>query len=481
MPPVVASILFGIGIAGLFFLDRGEKSRVSSALWIPTVWLFIISSRSVSLWLGMTPTGADAASVYVDGSPLDRNVTAVLEVVALIVLIGRQRRANPILRRNWAIGLFFFYAALSIGWSDYPFVTLKHWVKGIGDLMMVLIVLTEPSVVDAIKRLFTRVGFVLLPLSLLFIRYYPLLGRRITLSWTSEPIGVTTQKNGLGELCDVFGMGLLWRFRSVYNDRKDPRRRQRLLALGVVLALVVWLLWMCNSLTSICSLSMASVVMLLSTRPMLRRKPARVHILTAAVLAVAVYALFFQDSGALVTSLGRDPTMSGRREGWPIIISVSSNSLVGAGYESFWLGPRLLRIWELIPGAQVGEAHNGYIEMFLILGWVGIALFGVLIATGYRNVIDGYRRDPDIGSLKMAFFLAAIVTGLTEAAFRMMCPMMVILLLATAAVPRMPRRRGQAVVASTRDVLESGQASDAVHEAAVVEPFTWGHFRDRRS
>ncbi len=44
------------------------------------------------------------------------------------------------------IGLFFLYAALSMAWSDYPFVTLKHWIKGIGDVMMVLIVLTEPNI-----------------------------------------------------------------------------------------------------------------------------------------------------------------------------------------------------------------------------------------------------------------------------------------------------------------------------------------------
>jgi O-antigen ligase len=469
MSPSVASIIFAIGIAGLFFLDRGEKSRVSNALWIPTVWLFCCASRSVSEWLGVSPTVTDGA-VYLEGSPVDRAVLSILEVVALIVVISRRRRVSPILRRNWAIGLFFSYAALSISWSDYPLVAFKHWIKGIGDVMMVLIVLTEPRVADAIKRLATRLGFVLLPLSVLFIRYYPLLGRRLTLSWTMEPIGVCTQKNGLGELCDVVGLGLLWCFRSVYNDRGNPRRRRRLLALGIVLATIVWLLWMCNSLTSICALSMASIVMLLSTRLAVRRNPALVHLLTVAVLAISVYALFFQDSGALITSLGRDPTMSGRRVGWPIILSVASNSLVGAGYESFWLGPRLRKVWELIPGAQVGEAHNGYIEIYLILGWIGVGLLGVLIATGYRNVIGGYRRDPATGSLRIAFFIAPLVTGLTEAAFRMMAPPWIIFLLATADAPWAAQRRMSAARTAAEDLLESGQESDVDHEEAPVEP-----------
>jgi exopolysaccharide production protein ExoQ len=454
MPPALASIIYAIGIAGLFFLYRGEKSRVSYALWIPTVWLFFCLSRSVSQWLGVTVVAPNTADFYLEGSPLDRALLSVLEIAALIVVISRRRRVIPILRRNWAIGLFFLYAALSISWSDYPLVTLKHWIKGVGDVIIVLIVLTEPSVAGAIRRLFTRLGFVLLPLSVLFSRYYPLLGHaRVSF----ETTGASTTKNTLGMVCDTLGLGLLWCFRSAYNDREDPRRGRRLLALGAALALIVWLLWMCNSLTSICALTMASAVMLLSMRPAFRRKPALVHLLISAILGFSLYALFFQSSGALKETLGRDATMSGRTEGWPVMLNIPNNRLVGAGYESFWLGPRLQKVWEAFGGYKVSEAHNGYIEMLLILGWIGVALLGVLIATGYRNVIRAYRRFPEIGSLRIAFFLAAIITGFTEAAFRMMSPTWIVFLLATAAAPWKPQRRVSAMITSTQDSLEPDQ------------------------
>jgi O-antigen ligase len=474
MPPAIASLIFTLGIAGLFFLDRDKKTRVSKALWIPTAWLFICSSRSISGWLGLSSTAADAASVYLEGSPVDRAVFLVLEVVALIVVIHRGRLAGTILRRNWAIGLFFFYAAISICWSDFPFVTFKHWIKGIGDVMMVLIVLTEPNLAGAIERLVTRIGFVLLPLSVLFIKYFPLLGRRLTNSWTMEAVGVCTQKNGLGILCDFFGLGILWRFRSAYNDRQDPSRRRRLLALGAVLTMVIWLLWACNSMTSICALSMASVLMLLSTRPAFRRRPGRVHLVTVGLLASTLYALFFQPSGGLIESLGRDPTLTGRTENWPIIISMVDNRLVGAGYESYWLGPRLEKLWAIFPGFPINEAHNGYIEILINLGWIGVALLGVLITTGYRNLIRASRHDPDASSLMTAFFFATVITGLTEAAFRMMTPPWIAFLLATTAAPwvpqrMMPHRRVAAVVTSTQDLLESGQELDAVPEGAAVE------------
>jgi O-antigen ligase len=433
MPPNVASIIFVIGILGLFWLDRGRERRVSKALWIPTVWLFFCLSRSLSLWLGLAPAGV-SASTYMEGSPVDALAFEALEVVALIVVICRWRRLRSILRNNWAIWLFFSYAALSMFWSDYPFVTFKHWIKGIGDVMMVMIVVSELSVHDAISRLFTRLGFVLVPLSLLFIRYLPQLGRVLNMSWTMEPVGVATQKNGLGELCAIVGLALIWRFRNAYNDRESPTRRQRLLALGAVLAMVVWLLWICNSMTSICSISMASAVMLLSTRPAFRRRPASVHLLAGGVITCTVYALFFQSSGSLIQDLGRNPTLTGRTVAWPILLSFVKNQFIGVGYESFWLGSRLEKVWAepIFAGFQINEAHSGYVEILLTLGWIGAALLGILIATGYWNVVRGYRRDPDICSLRLAFLLAAVITGFTEAAFRMMGPAWIVLLLAIA-------------------------------------------------
>jgi exopolysaccharide production protein ExoQ len=465
MPTTLATIIFAIGIIGLFLLDRGEKNQVSKALWIPTAWLFITISRSVSQWLGIDPAAGDSASVYLEGSPVDRDVFAILETAALIVVIGRRRRAGPILLKSWAIGLFFFYAALSVAWSDYPVVTVKHWIKGIGDVLMVLIVLTEPSVGDAIQRLVTRIGFVILPLSVLFIKYYPLLGRALTLGWTMEPVGVATQKNGLGQLCLILGLGLFWRLRKVYNDRKDPKRRQRLLGLCAVVPMIVWLLWMSNSMTSICALSMATAMMFLSKRPVFRRRPALVHLFVVGVLGLTTYALFFQSSGSLVQGLGRDRSLTGRADDWPIILAIPNNRLVGVGYESFWLGARLEKLWTAFPGFLINEAHNGYIEIFLNLGSIGVVLLGVMIATGYRNVISSYRRDPEIGSLKIAFLLATTITGFTEASFRMMGPLWIVFLLASAAAPVVAARKG-----SRRGRLER-QTSGAQEPVATGSEF----------
>jgi exopolysaccharide production protein ExoQ len=193
-----------------------------------------------------------------------------------------------------------------------------------------------------------------------------------------------------------------------------------------------------------------------------------VHLFVAGALILSTYALFFQSSGGLLASLGRNPTLTGRTTVWPQLINLVDHRLVGVGYESFWLGPRLEKVWVITEGLRINEAHSGYVEIYITLGWIGLALLGALIATGYRNVIAAYRRDPDAGGLRIAWFLAPLITGFTEAAFRMMGLTWIVFLLATAnsrwdAAPKTGRR-----VRPTRQLQRSPEESHSVHEEALV-------------
>ena len=457
LPPMLAAVIYVVGIVGLFWLDRAPQAQISKALWIPTTWLMIMCSRPTSMWLGMS-TNKGTADVYVEGSPTDAAVFMALTVAGLIVVIARKDRVEPILRRNWPILFFFLFAAFSILWSDFPYVTFKHWVKGVGDVLMVLIVLTEPSATDAIRRLVTRLGFVLLPLSVLFCKYYPAIGRGRTHGTSEQWRGVTMGKNILGSVCTVLGVGLLWRFRRAYNDREDPRRRGKLVALGTVLGVIVWLLWVSNSMTSICVLAMASAVMLLSGRPVFRRNPALVHLLVLVILGGTVYALFIQST--LVENLGRDPTLTGRTEIWAEILSLPVSRLVGAGYESFWLGQRLQQVWERFPDMLITEAHNGYLEMYLDLGWIGVSLLACIMISGYRAASAVFRKDPDMGGLYLTWWVAAAIRGMTEAAFRMLSNSWIFFLLAVMAA-------SQASVPS--EAYEEPDPSDSVENQEPSE------------
>jgi exopolysaccharide production protein ExoQ len=422
MPPFIASVIFAIGILGLFYLDRNQGPRMSNGLWVPAIWLFLICSRPVSMWLGSSPNlnMDDATQAYLEGSPIDRAVFLVLLMAGLAVLAARGSRVTPLLRKNAPILLYFSFCAISIFWSTFPFVAFKRWTKAVGDVEMVLIILTEPSPLSSLKRLLTRLGFLLFPLSVLFSKYYIEIGRRLTMSWTEEVVGVATQKNELGLICMLFGVFFLWMFVSTFRERGDPSRSRRLLAYGTIIATIVWLLSQCDSVTSIVGLTSASGVMWLSSRP--SRKPVVVHLMVVAVLGLALTALFFDPGGGLVGALGRNPTLTGRTEIWALVLGLHTNSWVGTGFESFWLGPRLDYLRTALDNFPVNEAHNGYLEVYLNLGWVGICLIGLLLVTAYRRVISGIRRNPENASLFLGFLLCTLFYSFTEAGYRYMSP-----------------------------------------------------------
>ncbi len=84
----------------------------------------------------------------------------------------------------------------------------------------------------------------------------------------------------------------------------------------------------------------------------------------------------------LAEAVGEDPTLTDRTKIWAFLLSMHTNPLLGTGYESFWLGPRLQWFWQTAGLGALNEAHNGYLEVYLNLGIIGLFLLcGFLIAS----------------------------------------------------------------------------------------------------
>jgi exopolysaccharide production protein ExoQ len=437
VPPSIATLIGVSAILGLFLLDRDRTTELSPARWIPFAWVFLAGSRMVSEWL-QVGSAVTAPDQYLDGSPLDRLALTLLLVAGLTVLLARGRRVGPLLRANGPILLFFSYCAISILWSDYSDVALKRWTKALGDVVMILVVVSDQDPIASVKWLLARVGFFLIPLSVLFVKYRPDLGRGLTpWSWGQYYTGVTTTKNGLGYVCLVFGLGHLWRVLEALSSRERLPTRGSLIAHGSVLAMTLWLLWVANSATSLGCFLVGASLMAVMRLPRLARTPAVVHVLVATIALVVVSDVFFIDGSGLVQAMGRDPTLTGRTELWGRVLQLRVDPLFGAGFESFWLGTRLDTLWRMY-WWHPNQAHNGYLEVFLNLGWIGLLLLGAVIARGYRNVVDAVRLEPQTGGLRLAFFVAALLYNLTEAAFKVLHPVWIAFLLAIIAIPDAP-------------------------------------------
>lgn len=405
--------------------NRDIKGRTSKALWIPVFWLLIAGSRPVSSWFyqGLT----DTTNVWQEGSPFDRNLLSVLIVAALVVLLSRRRRVETLLRANGPILLFAGYCLLSIFWSDFPDVAFKRWIRYLGDLSMVLVVVTDAVPATALATLLQRTSLILLPPSILLDVYRGLIGRHVS------HMGMTTDKNMLGAISMVLGLGGLWCLSNAMRSKERKGRTKRLFTSVIVVAMALWCLVMANSATSIGAFLVGSILIVAGSRMALLRKPAVAFLFITAMVAAAIYAAILNPNVGVVETMGRNPDLTGRTEVWQAIIPLNPDPWIGAGFESFWMGSRLRVLWRIFVW-HPNEAHNGYIETYLNLGWIGVSLLGVIIVTTFRKVITAFRDDGELGIIRMTYFAAAIVYNLTEAGFRMFHPVSLAFLLSVAAV-----------------------------------------------
>jgi O-antigen ligase len=425
MIPLLGTLGTVLIICGLFRFNRGAF-KVTNAIWAPYVWFLIASSRPLSNWLSLSePAGAGTA--YVDGSPLDRNVLTLLLVVGIVALSRRQKQALAVLSKNWVILAYFAYCLISVLWCDYPQVLLKRWIRSIGDIVMILIVITEPHWIDALKWLFTRISFILMPVSILLIRFYPSLGRFYSRGGVPEWTGVGTDKNALGMICMIYGAALLWYGLSVYRNRAATRQRKReLWTVGIVFAMILYLLLVVNSQTALACFLMSDVLIILTAYSRMFRRPGIVTLMMVTMVGVCYCVLFLGVGGGALSAIGRDSSLTGRTEVWKTVIPYAKNIWLGAGYENFWVGERMELFQRLLGG--LNQAHNGYIEIYLNLGWIGLSLLGALILGGYLKVLKLVRNNVETAGLRLAFIFICLVYNFTEASFKMQSPVWIFFL-----------------------------------------------------
>jgi O-antigen ligase len=418
MAPALALFLWFVLLLALLRSDPARDSEVSSALWVPLTWMVFMASRLPSQWLGESSVSASAAG-YEEGNLTDRTILSILIVLALGILMSRMIQWNDLFARNAALLLFLFVTFMSIVWSDFPITALKRWFRDLGNYIMILVVLTDPRPLQAIHTLLRRLCYLLIPLSVVLIKYYPQMGRGYS-EWTGEAyyLGVTTSKNMLGALCLVSGIFLVWDTARRWSSRRERWTRQIMLVNVAFLGMTVWLLKIADSATSRGCFLIGCLVIALAHRRSVQHNTAWLKVLIPIALCLYMILDFgFNINDVVAEAFGRDPTFTGRSELWKDLLSLNTNPILGTGYESFWLGDRLAFLWAKHPFGP-NQAHNGYLELYLNLGLLGLALVAAILISSYRHICQRLSLDPGAASLSLALWTVLLVYNTTEAAFK---------------------------------------------------------------
>ena len=425
---------------------------MSPALWVPTLWIAILASRPVAQWVyvsaGLTGT--------VGSNPIDRTILSILMLAGGLVLVHRRFRWGSWARSNVWLVVFFLFCGLSILWSDVPWVSFKRWVRGLGAIGMVLVVLSEPNRRAALATLVRRLGYILIPFSVLLIKYYREYGVRYN-EWTGAQMltGVAVDKNGLGRLCMVVALFVLWEAisrRRGSDDRNSNSPSKRLIDFGLFSG-CVYLLLASNSATALVVLISGALVLgILQTR--VRFSLSRHLGLTTmaavvvALLANGVFGLF----GVIVGSVGRDVTLTERTLLWPALLDVPGNPILGFGYASFWTGARLM---DFSSTFNVGSAHNGYLEIYLDLGIVGLTLYTAFLVSVFLKTKSVLQVHPLFGQIRLVIFVVFALYNITESAATPTTLVFVALLLVVTDYP------------------EGSVSTETQRELAAMKPTPW--------
>jgi len=443
MSPLLALFLWLTLLLGLLCFDPAREQKTSLALWVPTIWMFIVGSRLPAQWLG-GQVGTVAEAAFEEGNALDRVTFTALILLAIGILMSRSLDWGGFFGRNLALTAFVFFALASVLWSDLPFVAFKRWFRDLGHYLVVFVALSDPYPTEAVRTLLRRLGYLLIPLSILLIKYYPALGVGYN-PWTGVVVyaGATEGKNSLGVVCLVSGLFFFWDTVARWPDRRQFWTRRILFVNLAFLAMTLYLLQIADSQTSRVCLLIGCLVILAAHSKAFLRNPRGVTIAIPAFLCLNLILTFGSGvdiKGWVAEAVGRNPNLTDRTLIWQVLLDAHTNPLIGTGYESFWVGPQLRWVWEQKETAGLNEAHNGYLETYLNLGMIGLLLLASFFLASYRAICRGLSSRYSLASLNLALWTVALVYNVTESAFKWHF-MWVAFLLGAIAVPR-PSRAG---------------------------------------
>lgn len=410
MPPLLALLVCTAFVLWMLRFDRRLSPRVSRAAWLPTLWLFSVTTKPLAHWLASST--ADAW-----GSPWDQCLHIALLVVGLVVLARRSFDWKIAFSNYPWLFLLLGLMLLSCLWADLTLVAFKRWVRQLVAIVMAFVILSESDPRQTVESILRRFAYVLLPLSIVLIKYFPNYGVEYH-RWSGGRmwVGVSTQKNGLAIVCIIALLFLLWTVYRRWQQRDNPVNRYHAWGEGLILLTGLYMLVLPEGKVS--ATSIAAFVLGIGTILTLgwlhhRRIQLSRSLLTFSVLALVAVGIGLPLAGKglgdeLGTALGRDATLTGRADTWAELVPLAmKHPVLGCGFDSYWT-PDTRELH------QMSNAHNAYLEIFMELGAFGLLFFSLFWLSLARVAWHASIGNADWGALAISYLLVALLHGTAE-------------------------------------------------------------------
>jgi exopolysaccharide production protein ExoQ len=167
----------------------------------------------------------------------------------------------------------------------------------------------------------------------------------------------------------------------------------------------------------------------------------------------------FGISSQISKAMGRGEGLTGRTEIWDKILEKDVHSLLGYGFRGFWETKNGMSVAEELHTNRLLSSHNGYLEIYVQGGVIGVfLLFAFLLATGINATDKLVNADP-IGRIAIILWPIMLILNVTESAFLQVGTIWFALLIATIRIPWQNGFIEDTAEINEEPVLRSGNSS----------------------
>jgi O-antigen ligase len=335
-----------------------------------------ISQAIVPLLLTGGASEGDGLSVASFDLSLSAKMSLLIYFITFALLILRWKKVFFTVSTNKFLWILIGIICFSYFWSVSPTQTFRFSIYAVGTTAFGLYLATRYTLKEQFDLLAWTYGLMIV-LSLLFAIALPQYG---LMGGVHEGAlrGIFTHKNQFGAMMVPAGViFLLKAFRGEKNGW----------VYWLFLALTCALMVLSRSTTALGTLGIMLLLCLIY-----RIFRWRYEVMVSAILAVTVVALVgiiliagSVDSDSIFNAIGKDTTFSGRTFIWEYVWDQIQ--------KRFWLGYGLAAFWNGFDGPsgyvqlamriEVIYAHNGFLDIWLSIGLIGLSVF----AAGYFTMI----------------------------------------------------------------------------------------------
>jgi exopolysaccharide production protein ExoQ len=300
----------------------------------------------------------------------------LVDTFLVALVLGHAQRLVRHASMLWAPCLLGVWALLSVAWSVHPWTTCRRALPFLlASVFGALLPLLLPNR-RLLALLLAALGILALWSAVLAVGF-PVIGLDASTGHAGDWQGAFSQKNACGRAM-VLALAAVFAAQSL--------RPQRTLCMGLLVIFAGELV--CSGSRGAWLIAGLMAVLLVAVRTM-ARMCRRLHAaVTAALIAglAGIAAGIAENFARFAPLLGRDATLSGRTAIWhQVWIAILARPWFGYGFSAFWQG-FAAPSWKVVVALHfvLFHAHNGFLEIWLELGSIGLMLF---LATFFRALV----------------------------------------------------------------------------------------------